>query len=161
MVNSAKQCIEGNSCVADIAQGFANYYDSKFYNLLSNILHKGCFQSVFTAISDTPKSFQSIHFTVNEIRFVIRKLKKDVANGLDGISPEMIIYAGEICSLQHSLIYLICTFHTNTCKITFASQLLCLLLNIKMVSLMLTIIIDLSLYWQYFRRFLSFVLKPE
>ena len=66
LANSAKQYIEGNSCIADMAQGITNYYESNFYYSSSHILFKNRFQSTYNATSAMPKGF-----TVNEIRFAI------------------------------------------------------------------------------------------
>ena len=76
VANSAKQCIEGNSFIADIAQSFTNYYDSNFYDTSSNILFKDSFNLRIMLSVPRQKNCQSMYFTVNDIRFAINKLKK-------------------------------------------------------------------------------------
>ena len=50
-------------------------------------------------------------FTIDEVRHAVSRLKYDKAVGFDGVTPEMVIYAGESIVVQLICLFNLCLIH--------------------------------------------------
>ena len=80
------------------------------------------YKSLFSSVrTESNKSFVEDHllnvktpdnmFTVHDIVYAIKKLEKNKACGLDGISSEHIIYAGDRLAVLLTMVYNACMIH--------------------------------------------------
>jgi hypothetical protein len=110
LTKNVNSCIAGMSKVSDIADGFAHYFESNFYDSASNISLLDQFHATYEDYVTKADSC-CVMFSMLDVKSAIMCLKKEKAAGLDGITPEMIIYAGD--SLVTALVRLfnMCILH--------------------------------------------------
>jgi hypothetical protein len=105
-------CLAGHCNAQDISQGFAEYFASNFYDSASNTFLKDRFCDAYKTYMNIPEVNRFSEFSVNEVRIALASLKKNKAPGLDKISPEMILYAGNNLSHCLSFLFNMCICHS-------------------------------------------------
>ena len=96
----------GNShCEQDIADDFASIYKDTFNSVSSDRDDVSFLDNVFDSVSDADR----VNICVNTVTNVIKTLTKGKTAGIDGISPEHLLYASRrlhviICMLCNSML---------------------------------------------------------
>ena len=72
---------------------------------------KARFNVAFEEILACPENCYCLPFTFSEIKNAICNLKKEKASGLDSVSPEMVIYAGDVLVQMLTLLFNMCLLH--------------------------------------------------
>ncbi len=87
--------IDGNIKPNDIACGFANHFEQNFYDSGSNVTLKDRFYGAYNKVVVQVDNVYCNNLSVNDVKLAISTLKKDNACGLNGVTPEIIIYVGD------------------------------------------------------------------
>jgi hypothetical protein len=94
-----------------ISQGFAKYFSVNFCDSNANINMRDKFNNVYDKLVVDSANSVYMPFTVNEVRLAIADLKKGKAAGLDKVTPEMIVYAGDLLPLAITILFNMCLVH--------------------------------------------------
>ena len=135
--------IEGNTDPTVIANEFAHYFAGNFVNSSDNVMLKINFETVYEECASYMDKQFCAHFTTDDIKIAIAKLKKGQASGSDGIFLEHVLYASD--ALVHALtdLFNLCIINVFV-SVSFGSSVIVpVVKDIVMVMQVSAVIIDL------------------
>ena len=80
-------------------------------NSCDNVELKHQFESVYSEYAGAIDNQNCVLFSINDVKVAIDKLKKGKASGLDNVSPEHVLYAGDALANALTNLFNLCILH--------------------------------------------------